>query len=151
MCARLSAYGIPETLHHDDFHDANIFVPAGRYAFSDWGESCVTHPFFTLLVTLRSIAYRLDLPYGSGEHDYQFAPELEHLRDLYLLQWAEYGSPEDLRSAFSLAWRVAMVNRALTWWRVTANLEEEARTKYASAVPAWLQEFLDSLSEQAQF
>jgi hypothetical protein len=35
MCARLAGSGIPETLHHDDFHDGNVFVPGGRYAFSD--------------------------------------------------------------------------------------------------------------------
>src|SRR5829696_6990867 len=40
MCARLAAYGIPETLHHDDFHDGNIFLGAGGLRFFDWGESC---------------------------------------------------------------------------------------------------------------
>ncbi|MEZ4659434.1 MAG: hypothetical protein R2911_17890 [Caldilineaceae bacterium] len=26
MPVLIKAYGIPETLHHDDFHDGNIFV-----------------------------------------------------------------------------------------------------------------------------
>lgn len=157
MCARLAGYQIPETLHHDDFHDANVFVSSQngsglvRYAFSDWGESCVAHPFFTMLVTLRSIAYRLDLPYGSGEDNYAFAPELAHLRDLYLKSWEEYGTHEDLRAAFSLAWRIAMVSRSLTWHRVASVLTGEERKKQAFAVVAWLQEFLDSLSPEARF
>ena len=45
LCERLAGYGVPETLHHDDFHDANIFVCGDRYTFADWGESCVAHPF----------------------------------------------------------------------------------------------------------
>jgi hypothetical protein len=143
MCAELAGYGIPETLHHDDFHDGNVFVPNGRYAFSDWGESCVTHPFFTLLVTLRSIAYRFDLAYGSAEHGFAFAAEILHLRELYLSAWTEYGALADLRRVADLAWRVAMVNRALTWHRVVARLAGEEREKYASSVPGWLQEFLE--------
>ena len=56
LCERLAGYRIPETLHHDDFHDGNILVRDGRYTFFDWGESCVEHPFLSLVVTLRSIA-----------------------------------------------------------------------------------------------
>ena len=145
QCSQLDAFGIPETLHHDDFHDGNIFVPSGRYAFSDWAESCITHPFFTLLVALRSIAYRFDLAYGAGEHNYVFSPEIIHLRDIYLSTWEDYGSLTDLQAIFPLAWRVAMVNRALTWYRVVSHLEGEDWTNNASAVPAWLQEFLDGL------
>jgi hypothetical protein len=143
MCAQLAGSGIPETLHHDDFHDGNIFVPGGRYAFSDWGESCLAHPFFTLLVTLRSIAYRLDLAYGAAEHDFLFDQEILHLRDVYLSAWKDYGSLDDLREAFDLAWRVAMVNRALTWHKVVSRLDGQERGKYASSVPGWLQEFLE--------
>ena len=84
MCGRLADYGIPETLHHEDFHDANIFVNEGRYTFADWGESGVAHPFFTLLVTMRSIAYRLDVA-SEG-------PEMLALRDVYLASWTDYGS-----------------------------------------------------------
>lgn len=147
MCARLAAAGIPDTLHHDDFHDANVFVPNGRYAFSDWGESCVTHPFFSMLVTLRSICYKFDWPYGSGEHNYQWAPEILRLRDLYLSSWADYGSTADLLETFRLAWKVAMVNRAITWHRVVSHLPAEHRVKHAYGAPAWLGEFLDAMAE----
>ena len=147
MCARLAASGIPETLHHDDFHDANVFVPGGRYVFSDWGESCVTHPFFSMLVCLRSICYRFDWPYGSGEHNYQWAPEILRLRDIYLASWTSYGSTADLLEIFKMAWRVAMVNRALTWHRVVSHLPAVYREKHAYTVPAWLGEFLDAMAE----
>jgi hypothetical protein len=57
LAGELAALGLPETIQHDDFHDGNVFVRDGRYVFFDWGDSCVSHPFFTLVVTLGSIAY----------------------------------------------------------------------------------------------
>ncbi len=77
---------MPETLHHDAFHGGNIFVRDGRYTFAVWGESCAAHPFFTLVVTLRSIVYRLELAEGS--------PELAGLRDACLEPWTHYASRE---------------------------------------------------------
>lgn len=72
LCERLAGHRVPETLHYDDFHDGNIFVRDGRYTFADWGESCAAHPFFTLVVTLRSVAYRL----GRVESDREVARRL---------------------------------------------------------------------------
>ncbi len=135
-CQALAAYGIPETLHHDDLHDGNIFVGNGNYILSDWGESCVAHPFFSLLVTLRSVAYRLNLEEDSGE--------LGNLRDVYLDSWMDFASREDLLEAFHLAQRVAMVNRALTWHRVIAKLEDPYREEHIGSVTGWLQEYLQA-------
>jgi hypothetical protein len=135
MCGQLAGYRIPETLHHEDFHDANIFIRNGHYTFADWGESGVAHPFFTLLVTSRVIAWRLKLA--------EDAPELVHLRDIYLEPWTHYESRENLVAAFKLAYRVGMVCRALTWRRILAGVEEPVKAEYAEAVPGWLQEFLN--------
>ncbi|NIV38583.1 MAG: phosphotransferase, partial [Anaerolineae bacterium] len=107
MCEQLAGYGIPETLQHDDFHDGNIFVRNERYIFFDWGDGCVSHPFFTLLVTLRSIAYRLEWK--------ESVPELAQLRDIYLEPWTRYGGHKDLLMAFQLAYQLGMICRALTW------------------------------------
>ncbi len=134
LCERLSGYHVPETLHHDDFHDGNIFVRDGRYTFADWGESCAAHPFFTLVVMLRSIAYRRGWAAD--------APELARLRDVYLAPWARYEPHERLLAASTLAQQVGMVCRALTWHRVVSRLEEPFKSEHADAVPGWLQEFL---------
>lgn len=136
MCQTLAQYPIPETLHHDDFHDGNIFIQNGSYLLSDWGESCLAHPFFTLLVTLRSVAYRLKLE--------ENAPELANLRDIYLDAWMGFAPREELLEAFHLANRVAMVNRALTWQRVVSELESPFREEHIGSVTGWLQEFLEA-------
>jgi hypothetical protein len=135
MCEQLAGYRIPETLHHEDFHDANIFIRNSHYTFADWGESGVAHPFFTLLVTSRVIAWRLKLT--------EDAPELVNLRDIYLESWTKYESRENLIAAFKLAYRVGMVCRALTWHRILAGVEEPVKAEDAEAVPGWLLEFLN--------
>jgi hypothetical protein len=135
MCEQLADYRIPETLHHEDFHDANIYIRNSHYTFADWGESGVAHPFFTLLVTSRVIAWRLKLAEDS--------PELVHLRDIYLEPWTRYESRENLLAAFKLAYRVGMICRALTWHRILAGVEEPLKAEDAEAVPAWLLEFLN--------
>lgn len=139
MCARLAEYGIPETLHHDDFHDANVFLRDGRYILTDWGEACVSHPFFSMLVCLRSTAYSMKWEFNDSR--------LIPLRDAYLKPWELFATSTDILAAFRLAMPVAMVNRALTWHRVVSELEGDARAEYAEAVPGWLMEFLDAETE----
>ena len=134
LCEQLAAYGLPETLQHDDLHDGNILVAGGRYLIFDWGDSCISHPFFSLLVILRSAANTLGLP--------DDAPELHSLRDLYLDAWNFRLPPADRQTAFALAYRLGMLCRVLTWYRLITSLEGPIREQYADYVPAWLQEFL---------
>src|SRR5439155_1190038 len=89
MCRALAADGVPETIQHDDLHDGQAFVRDGRYLVFDWGDSCVSHPFHSLTVILRSIAFRLDLPPGG--------PELRRLRDGYLEPFGHGPELADLR------------------------------------------------------
>jgi hypothetical protein len=131
----LDSFGIPATLHHDDFHDGNLFIQKGRIIFTDWGESAVTHPFFTLVVMLRGAGNSLDL-----ETD---APELASMRDWYLSQWTDYAPLKELQPALKLAERIGLVNRALTWHWVISHLLGKVKPEYSMAVPAYLQEFIN--------
>jgi hypothetical protein len=77
LCDRLAPFGIRETLQHDDLHDAQVFVRDGTNLVMDWGDACVSHPFFTLSVTLEGlIAWGLD----DVENSVDTAP----FRDAYL-------------------------------------------------------------------
>ena len=136
LCTRLAVAGIPESLHHDDFHDANIFLQDGRIIFTDWGECAVTHPFFSLVVMMRSVENTLDLS--------QDAEEIEILRDWYLDLWVEYGTITELRVAASLAERIGYINRALTWHLLISQLPQKLKPEYAQAVPAYLREYLNA-------
>jgi phosphotransferase family enzyme len=130
-------YGIPETIQHDDFHDGNVFVRDGRYVFFDWGDSCVSHPFHTLVVTFRAIAHRFELDVKPG------GPELLRLRDAYLEPFAGYGTHDELVAAVDLAHLTGTVGRALAWHRFVSAREPEFRADDAEAVPYGLKRLLD--------
>ncbi|MDF2754033.1 MAG: phosphotransferase [Gaiellaceae bacterium] len=53
LVEELEAFGIPATIQHDDLHDGQVFVRDGHVRILDWGDSCISHPFHTLTVTLR--------------------------------------------------------------------------------------------------
>lgn len=140
LCYKLAGWGPPPTLHHDDFHDANIYTKQGKTIFADWGEAGVAHPFFTPMIALRVLAWRLDLPSGS--------PELAELRDAYLGAWEPYGAPGDLRRAYDLAQRLAPISRAWTWHRVMSAVPEGARGEDATAAASWLRIALARLEDR---
>jgi hypothetical protein len=111
MCRELAAYGIPETIQHDDLHDAQVFVRDGGYRVFDWGDSCVSHPFHSLTVILRAIAWKLDLEPGGRE--------LQRLRDAYLEPFG------DLQPVAELAYRTGTIARSLAWHRMVTAREPE--------------------------
>ncbi|MCB0050306.1 MAG: hypothetical protein KDE24_12275, partial [Caldilinea sp.] len=69
-------------------------------------------------------------------------PFLAELRDLYLAQWLDYGTLDELRDVLSIAERLTTVNRALTWRRALATVPPGEEGEDADAVPGWLQEYL---------
>jgi Phosphotransferase enzyme family len=107
--AELEAFGVSETIQHDDLHDGQVFVRDGRYRVLDWGDSCVSHPFHTMVVTIRAFAYKHRLKPGG--------PEVLRLRDAYL---EPFGA--GLEPAFEVAYRTGTLARAVAWYRyVTAG------------------------------
>ena len=138
LCSQLADLGLPATLHHDDFHDANIFLQDDQYVFSDWGESHIAHPFFSLLIPPRTIAWRFHL--GQGD------PLFLRLRDAYLEPWTRFDSRDNLLAALQLAHPLSMASRAVTYYRVLENIPEPYRSEDADAVPAWFQDFHETVT-----
>jgi Phosphotransferase enzyme family len=127
----LEAFGIPETIQHDDFHDGQVFVKDGRYRLLDWGDSCISHPFHTLTVTLRAIAWRHGIEPGSEP--------LLRLRAAYL---EPFGAPA---RAAELAYRTGTLGRALAWHRYLAHTAEGERDpEDAESVPYGLRLYLEA-------
>ena len=61
LCEELATFGIAETLQHDDLHDGQVFLRDGTHLVMDWGDACISHPFFTLSVTVEGgIAWGVD-------------------------------------------------------------------------------------------
>jgi len=55
LCDELASHGVPETIQHDDLHQYNVYVRDGQTRVLDWGDSCVSHPYFSLVATLRHV------------------------------------------------------------------------------------------------
>jgi hypothetical protein len=103
---RLAAYGIGETVQHDDLHDGQIFVHDGRSRVLDWGDACVSHPFFTLSVAMEGVLQW-------GLYDVEGAVDVAPYRDGYLEPFAAAYAGVDLTSAVEPALRLGWVCRAV--------------------------------------
>jgi hypothetical protein len=89
-----------------------------------------------MLVTLRATAARLEVA--------EDGPEMRRLRDAYLEPWTSFEARERLLAAFGVAYRLAMVNRALSWHHGTGSLPARLKEPYADSVPGWLRDFLNA-------
>ena len=135
LCKRLADFDVSESIHHGDFHDANIFLDGDGYVFFDWGDSSAAHPFFSLRTAFVIIEYFQGVKEGS--------PEYDRLRDAYLEPWKQFRSREGLLAAFELSARLSPLSSALSWNRVVSSLEKSLQADYADAVPSLLQDFLE--------
>jgi hypothetical protein len=127
MCAGLAGHGIAETIQHDDLHDGAVHVRDGRYAILDWGDACVSHPFFSMSVTLEGVI-------SWGPEDVQNSVDTAPYRDAYLAPFAAGRDISELHEALGLALRLGWVCRAvngyapgtdpgLTWTRLRMFLD----------------------------
>jgi hypothetical protein len=105
LCQELARFGISETLQHDDLHDGQVFVRNGTHLVMDWGDACISHPFFTLSVTLEGgIAWGVD--------DVENSEDTEPYLQAYLAPYAEKYDG-DLVAASRLATRLGWACRAV--------------------------------------
>jgi hypothetical protein len=134
MCTQLASYSVPETLHHDDLGPGNVRVGTnGQFVFFDWGDTAVAHPFCSAFIPLRVARLVFDAP----------EQVLDRLRDAYLTPWREFGSLEQLRTAFALAHRLGALQRALTWYDIVPRLDPASRWEYADSPGYFLLHFFD--------
>jgi len=101
---QVASHRVPETIQNDDFTDGSIFIRDGSYRFLDWGDACVSHPFFALTVTQRVIEIRHKLPLASKE--------IERVRDSYLEPFTRFEPREELESMVEPARRIGQICRA---------------------------------------
>jgi hypothetical protein len=140
MCAELAAYMIPETIQHDDLHDGQVFVRDGRYLFFDWGDACVSHPFFSMAVTLEGVL-------SWGLDDVEGSEDIGPYRDAYLEPFGRYATRGELEAAHALALRLGWICRALNVHRFASALAPPFREEHLAGVGVRLRLFADGLAE----
>jgi Phosphotransferase enzyme family len=141
LVGTIESYGLPETIVHEEVHAGNVLVRDGELVFVDWADSCFGHPFFGVVVALRSVADRFELAPG--------ARELDRLADAYLEPWTAIAPRKALRALFPAAYRLGMLNRALSWNETVKALDPPLYEEYASFVSAWVDEFEQAVQPEA--
>jgi hypothetical protein len=126
---------VADTIQHDDLHDGQVFVKDGRYRILDWGDSCVSHPFYSMSVVERSVAHTLKLKPGSRE--------ITRLRDLYLEPFTAFASAARLRAIYPMAIRLGWISRALSWATLIPHLSANEKRRERGDVPRSLGRVLD--------
>jgi hypothetical protein len=138
MCDQLASYRIPETIQHDDLHDAQVFVRDDSYLFFDWGDACVSHPFFSMAVTLEGqLAWGLD--------DIEGSEDIRPFRDRYLQPFTRYATLSSLEEAHTTALRLGWICRGLNWQRIASALTSPDREESLKGVGLRLRLFLAGL------
>jgi hypothetical protein len=135
LCLQLIDAGIPQSLHHGDLHDGNIFLHNGHYDFFDWGDCSLTHPFFSMRTAFVSLENTLKIEENSAWHD--------RLIHAYLEPWTEWATHLELVDLFRIAQKVSPLCSALSWQRSLSDLSSEERDPYGEAIPSLLRELLD--------
>ena len=129
MCARLAQYNLPHTLVHGDL-GGNILMSAKGYAFFDWTDVCVTHPFFDMATI--SGAY---FDEGALPRD---ADIEARLRDAYLSAWTGYEPRERLAEAFDAAKPLGALHQAMSYMWILTNIAPDDRAELEGGLAHWL-------------
>lgn len=137
ICADLTAFGIPDSINHGDFHDGNVLIKNGRITFFDWGDASVTHPFVSLRTFFVSMEIALKLDDWAPP-----TPKMTALLHRYLETFERFADKESLLAAYNLSRPVASIAKALAWHQTISRLEGPLREEYAWIVPEVLREFM---------
>ena len=109
------------SINHDDLHIYNVYSGP---RILDWGDSCVSHPFFSLVVTFVFVK--------DGQ---------DEIRDAYL---EAYGGD---RQTFDLALRLGRIAHVFKWMRFRDAMPPEELAEYDREFVDWLDQAVAQTTE----
>jgi hypothetical protein len=104
LCAELPP--LAPTVQHDDLHVGNVCARRGRTRFLDWGDTSISHPFFSLVVAFWN------------------AEDTQSVRNAYLEGWG------DSAASFDVALRVGNLAHLFKWLRIRDGMEPQDRVEF---------------------
>lgn len=131
--AVLTGFGLPDTVLHGDMHGANVMRRPGGYAFIDWTDAAVGHPFVDM-ISIREV---------------EDTAARGTLRDAYLSQWAEFGPPERLRAAWDAAEPLTCLHHAISYGVIVTSVPPPVEKFLMSNTVDWLRRLSRSLDDPA--
>ena len=139
LCEQLSAYNIPETIEHNDFHDNNILIQDDRITINDWGDACISHPFLSLATALNS---------AKRNHNFKKTDSRYfQAQSAFLESWLDYGTIDELRKAFLIAEKLSYFQFALSFSRIESCVSVEEFGLYSGYMAEALRDFLHTVQE----
>jgi hypothetical protein len=111
LTQEMAGLGVPYTLVHGDLHLANTARIDGEFAFFDWTDACVAHPFFDLM----AMKFETD------------DVEKQLIMEAYLAGWGEVVGPETLQRAVLLAGVLIPLHHAVSYQQLVVHLEPDAK------------------------
>lgn len=135
LCQALKAYNIPESIEHCDFHDNNVLIKGDTLTINDWGDACISHPFFSCVSALES---------AKRNHNLQEDDLYANILSTYLDQWQSYGSKNELLEALALARKIRYFMFALNFSRVKSCPGIEKYPEFRGYIAGALRDFINA-------
>lgn len=139
LCEALSAYMIPETINHCDFHENNMLLDrrTGNIGIVDWGETVITHPFFSLNGCLWNVTHF---------HNVKQTDSIYATLQLHCISsWLDLYNEEKLLQALSIADQLNGIYAALAYERMYLATEDQSITvqqEHHGSIAGCLRSFL---------
>lgn len=129
QCISLSNYKVPETVGIPDFHDNNVLLDpnSNKLTFIDWGESVITHPFFSLNTMLQQTTTHHGIIEGS--------PTYLKLRDMCFENWSEVVTLNVGEDLFILVKQLYTFYSILGMYRLMNSVDLQAFKSYYATKP----------------
>ncbi|MBT8064910.1 MAG: hypothetical protein KJN94_07805 [Gammaproteobacteria bacterium] len=124
-CQQLSEHGIPDTLVYADFSPSNVYRREQGYWLTDWADSIISNPLFSLAWFIQ--AFLLDRQRRPDSGDSPDAV-IEGVTDAYLAPFETFAPrPDGLREALNLAAELSKACRLQQWFELLPLLEPNSR------------------------
>jgi aminoglycoside/choline kinase family phosphotransferase len=131
---QLALIPIPQTLEHTDFHDNNVLIQDGQLTINDFGDACISHPFFSLASFLSSA----ERHYGLRKNSEAYLM----LRDAYLNKWWSYTAYDSLLKAFNLVCLLRPFIFSMNFMRIYACSGIEQTSEFHGYIAEALRELM---------
>lgn len=132
---------VPDSVAHEEAHEANTFIRDGRIRILDWGDASVGNPFTSVTGPLRSYGWRFGVAPGD--------PLLARFRDAYLDAWTAFAPRAKLVDVFAAAYQLGMVCRIVSHARSLRELDAATRAEYIQDLTLWLRAWLAAAERPA--
>ncbi|AHE66781.1 aminoglycoside phosphotransferase family protein [Legionella oakridgensis] len=140
LCEDLLEYTIPETINHCDFHENNMLLDkkTGGINIIDWGETVITHPFFSLNGCLWNITHFNALKQTDSLY--------LKLQSQCIASWLDLYDKKELLRALSIANQLNGIYAALAYehmYITTKNQINTVQQEHPGSIAGCLRSFLN--------